>query len=284
MTDVVIHGPVSWNHIVQLDALPRPESHMVLASGHHYGVGGTSAGKALHLTELTRSVVLHTVVGSDRLADLLEQTLSGAGIALFARRAPGPSEQHLNLMDTHGRRVSIYLELPAELTDLDATALVTDAASARALVMDLSAASRHVLAAVSNLRVPLWTDVHDYDGVAEFQRPFVDAASYVFCAGDRLGSPLEFLRTVTAGGARLAVCTLGAAGAIAVDHSQRTYEVPAPTVAKVVDSNGAGDGFFAGCLNAVLDGASVQDALEAGARQAARALSTVHLSPLLDIS
>ena len=284
MTDVVIHGPVSWNHIVQLDALPRPESHMVLASGHHYGVGGTSAGKALHLTELTRSVVLHTVVGSDRLADLLEQTLSGAGIALFARRAPGPSEQHLNLMDTNGRRVSIYLELPAELPDLDATALVTDAASARALVMDLSAASRHVLAAVSNLRVPLWTDVHDYDGVAEFQRPFVDAASYVFCAGDRLGSPLEFLRTVTARGARLAVCTLGAAGAIAVDHSQRTYEVPAPTVAKVVDSNGAGDGFFAGCLNAVLDGSSVQDALEAGARQAARALSTVHLSPLLDTS
>ena len=281
MSDVVIHGPVSWNHIVQLEALPRPESHMVLASGHHYGVGGTSAGKALHLAELRRPVSLHTVVGSDPLADLLEQTLSGVGIAAHARRALGPSEQHLNLMDADGRRVSIYLELPAEPTDPDPVPLVTDASSARALVMDLSTASRHLLPAVGGLGVPLWTDVHDYDGVTDFQRPFVDAASYVFCAGDRLGSPLDFLRTVTARGAHLAVCTMGADGALAVDHSQRTYHVPAHPVAHIVDTNGAGDGFFAGCLDAVLDGSPVQDALDAGARQAARALSTVHLSPLL---
>jgi hypothetical protein len=25
MTEVVVHGPVSWNHIVKVDKLPRPQ-------------------------------------------------------------------------------------------------------------------------------------------------------------------------------------------------------------------------------------------------------------------
>ena len=50
----------------------------------------------------------------------------------------------------------------------------------------------------------------------------------------------------------------------------------------VVDTNGAGDGFMAGCLAAHLDGADVRAALAAGARQAARALGTRELCPSLD--
>ena len=53
-------------------------------------------------------------------------------------------------------------------------------------------------------------------------------------------------------------------------------------MADVVDSNGAGDGFFAGFLAAHLDGADVAAALRAGAQQATRALGTVQLSPLLE--
>src|SRR5690606_22768559 len=65
--------------------------------------------------------------------------------------------------------------------------------------------------------VPIWTDLHDYDGVAEFHAPFLAAADYVFCNADRLADPLELLRSVVAHGAKVAVCTLGADGAVAVD-------------------------------------------------------------------
>ena len=33
MAEVVVHGPASWNQIVDLDELPAPEPHMQFARG-----------------------------------------------------------------------------------------------------------------------------------------------------------------------------------------------------------------------------------------------------------
>jgi sugar/nucleoside kinase (ribokinase family) len=101
--------------------------------------------------------------------------------------------------------------------------------------------------------------------------------------GDQLDSPWDFLLACVDRGTRAAVCTLGAEGAIAVDAEGVRHEVPAEPVARVVDTNGAGDGFMAGFLAAHLDGADVPGALHAGARQAARALGTVQLNPVLEV-
>ncbi|HZU92900.1 MAG TPA: carbohydrate kinase family protein, partial [Microbacterium sp.] len=55
---VFIAGPASWNSIVVLDRLPEPVPHMQFAEASWDTVGGTSAGKALSLTALGRSVLL----------------------------------------------------------------------------------------------------------------------------------------------------------------------------------------------------------------------------------
>lgn len=49
----------------------------------------------------------------------------------------------------------------------------------------------------------------------------------------------------------------------------------------LVDTNGAGDAFFAGFLAASLRGAGLEDRLVAGARQAVVALSSEHLHPAI---
>jgi sugar/nucleoside kinase (ribokinase family) len=150
--------------------------------------------------------------------------------------------------------------------------------------MDLSQASRDAIEHVAVLGVPIWTDVHDYDGTSSFHAPFLEAASFVFMNGDRLDSPAEFLKTCVDRGSQVAVCTLGAEGAVAVDGQGVLHHVRAAPVRKVVDTNGAGDGFMAGFLAAHLVGADLTDALRAGAEQAARALSTAQLNPLLEPS
>lgn len=286
MGDVVVHGPASWNLIVDVDELPAPTPHMQFASAHREVLGGTSAGKAAHLRDLGVDVELHTVLGTDAAAASIETALRNAGVAMAATVVPGPSERHLNLMDPAGGRVSIYLDVPAPAdpaTAGSALRRLTDAAStSRALVLDLSQPSRDAIAAVADLGVPIWADVHDYDGRNDFHAPFLDAASFVFMNGDRLDSPYDFLRSCVDRGAEVAVCTLGASGAIAVDATQRRLHVPAEPVTEVVDTNGAGDGFMAGFLAAHLDGADVEGALRAGSRQAARSLGTVHLNPVLD--
>jgi len=77
------------------------------------------------------------------------------------------------------------------------------------------------------------------------------------------------------------VCTLGAEGAVAVDAAGDVHRVPAVAV-EVIDTNGAGDGFFAGVLAATLGGAPLPQALVAGAQSASTVLRSRHLHPLLD--
>ena len=285
MAEVVVHGPASWNQIVDLDELPAPEPHMQFARGHRHVLGGTSAGKATHLRELGVDVELHTVLGTDAAAADIEAVLGRASVPVVPTYVDGPSERHLNLMDPRGGRVSLYLDVP-EVGPQDAAAarlaLQRAAAGARAVVLDLSEASRAAIADVVATGVPIWTDLHDYDGRSTFHAPFADAAAFVFMNGDRTSSVRELLRACVSRGAQVAVCTLGADGAVATDARGDEHHVPAEPVARIVDTNGAGDGFMAGYLAAHLDGADVRTSLASGARQAARALGTHQLCPSLD--
>ena len=282
MAEIVVVGPASWNQIVALDALPDPVPHMQFARSSHETIGGASAGKTLHLVELGRDVLLHTVVGTDVAAERITSRLRGAGVPLLLAVAEGPSERHLNLMDPAGGRVSLYLSLPCEPTVRDPR-ILAEMAAARAVVLDLAAHSRAMIDDAVATGVPIWTDLHDYDGSATFHRPFLAAASYVFMNADGIGDdPVAFLHHAVAGGALLAVCTLGARGAVAVDAKHEVHTVPAVPVERILDTNGAGDAFMAGVLAATLDGTPTHEALHAGATQAARALVSEHLSVLLE--
>jgi sugar/nucleoside kinase (ribokinase family) len=285
MVEVVVHGPASWNQVVDLDELPAPEPHMQFARAHRHVLGGTSAGKAAHLRELGIDVELHTVLGTDAAAADIEAALRLGSVPVVATIVGGPSERHLNLMDLHGGRVSLYLDVPEpgpEDTAAARLALQRAAAGARAVVLDLSQTSRDAVGDVVATGVPIWTDLHDYDGRSAFHAPFADAASFVFMNGDRAPSVRELLRACVTRGAQVAVCTLGADGALALAADGSEHHVPAEPVPSIVDTNGAGDGFMAGFLAAYLIGADVHACLAAGAKQAARALGTHQLCPSLE--
>ncbi|WP_430646868.1 carbohydrate kinase family protein [Agromyces sp. GXS1127] len=284
---VVVSGPASWNRIVQVEHLPDPVPHMQFALGDHETVGGTSAGKALGLAALGRPVLLSTLIGSDadgeRLRGILER-VDGLDLDVVDGLR---TERHLNLMTPLGERVSIYLSTPDDRSapaDARLTAAMQDAA---AIVLDLSERSRRLIPDARAAGRPIWTDLHDYDGEAEFHRPFLDAADAVFLNADRLGGdPMPFLRRVVDEGARLAVCTLGAEGAVALSAARGVGSVTEHRVdavpVDVLDANGAGDAFMSGVLHAMLDGAGVDAALEVGAQHAASVLVTRHLHPTLD--
>ncbi|RPF22304.1 carbohydrate kinase family protein [Myceligenerans xiligouense] len=278
----VVVGPASWNTLVRLDELPAPRPHTVFARDSVRTLGGTSAGKALHLADLGAPVALVTAVGDDPEADLVLGALGRAGehLEILAHRAPGPTEQHLNLMTDAGERVSIYLAVTTEPARPDDEQVAARLAGARDVVLDLGASGAELLGAARAAGAELWTDLHDYDGVSEFHRPFADACSHIFLNDDGTDDYPALMRALLDRGATTVVCTLGAKGAVALTR-HGWAECPAEP-ADVVDTNGAGDAFFAGFLAAHLMGAATGECLRAGARQAVRALGSPHLSPLLD--
>jgi sugar/nucleoside kinase (ribokinase family) len=263
---VFIVGPVSWNLIVNVAEFPAPEAHTLFAQRYHETLGGTSAGKALNLRRLGCDVTVSTLIGDDDVGERIRRELVAAGIDLIVRRSVNGSERHVNLMDPAGRRMSIYLTLPeAGGPPPDDAAF----ASADAVVVDLADHSRRMLRLARAAGRAIWCDLHNYDGRSVFHAEFLDAADHLFVSDERLADPETFLREQIAAGKRLVVCTRGARGAIALVPGGDLIEVPAEPVDQVVDTNGAGDAFFAGFLAAHLAGRPVRECMEAGARTGA---------------
>lgn len=286
---IVISGPAAWNRLVYLEHLPEPVPHMQFALDDYETIGGTSAGKALGLAGLGRPVLLHTLLADDDEGRRVRGALEASGVEVAALPATR-TESHLNLMTRAGERVSLYLCSPADPGTPPSTELTQAMTDAPAIVLDLSERSRGLIDAARAAGTPIWTDIHDYDGTADFHRPFIEAADWIFMNADRIGDdPVPFMEECVRGGASVVVCTLGERGAIAVsvgegegegERMQRT-EVAAEPV-EVLDTNGAGDAFMSGVLDARLAGSSLADALAAGARHAATVLTTKHLHPALD--
>ena len=84
--------------------------------------------------------------------------------------------------------------------------------------------------------------------------------------------PQATIERYMAEGARRVVVKSGAADVVFADNTGEISALPIPPVDQVVDTTAAGDSFNAGYLAAELNGASIQDAVAAGARLAARVI------------
>ncbi|MBW9094793.1 carbohydrate kinase family protein [Microbacterium jejuense] len=276
---VAVCGPASWNHLIVLDRLPEPVAHMQFAVGDHHTLGGTSAGKVLHLADRGVAVALHALIGDDEEGHRVEAALTAADVPVAAY-ASERTERHANLMTPAGERVSLYLSTPSTPTVQTLERIETALGGAEVAVVDLSELGAALIDRRRSGAVgaPIWTDLHDYDGTSSFHEPFVRAADVVFMNDDGTDDPWALMQSCLDRGPRLAVCTLGARGAIALSSTGERAEVPAAPV-DVVDTNGAGDAFFAGFLAASLAGEHLEGCLVAGARQATVALGSEHLHP-----
>lgn len=275
---VVVCGPATWNHLIQLDRLPEPVPHMQFARRAWHTVGGTSAGKALHLSALRVETMLHASIGGDDDGARLRAALDASGLAVEAVPSDR-TERHVNLMTAAGERVSLYVATPSPPPAAAIDAAARDLRVAEIGVVDLGELGAALLDRAGG--TPLWIDLHDYDGSSAYHEPFVRAADVVFLNDDRTTEPWALMRSCLDRGPRLAVCTRGAAGAIALTAAGERFETAA-VPADVVDTNGAGDAFLAGFLAARLAGAPVDACLGAAAAQARVAIESRHLHPLLD--
>ena len=274
---VLVVGPASCNEIIHLASLPEAVSGTHFAERSWSTLGGTSAGKALNLARLGAQVTLLTVLGTDDVAMRVRRTLEAAGIRVVSRDSrSGLCERHVNLMTGAGERVSIYTHLPEPVTDWTRADAEEHLSDAHVVVVDLAWHARPWVAWAQDAGVPVWTDLHDYDGSSAFHAAFA-LADHVQLSSVAFPEWRAFAERIAAECAGTVVVTHGAEGSAALGPDGTWAELAGEPV-DVDDANGAGDAFFAGFLVSAMSGKGLEESLQAGATQAAVCLRGPHLA------
>lgn len=283
---LIVLGTVNRDHVVFVDKHPLP-GETILGHSYETGTGGKGSNQAVAAARAGASVMFVSAVGGDSagaemLADLEAKGVDvsrvthidsmPSGIALITVSADGENSiivapgasavldavrvsGTVGELVTPGAVVLTQLELPLAVVEL--ACLTAHEAGAR-VVLNLSPIaeiSEALLAACDPLLV------NAGEAAALTQSP-CDTLEQAHGAADALARRC-----------RSVVVTLGGDGAIAADASTARHfagmKVP------VVDTTGAGDSFAGALAAALLDGASLDEAVASGI--AASALTVQHV-------
>jgi sugar/nucleoside kinase (ribokinase family) len=271
-------GGVAWNTLVQVPRLPT-DLTTLHATSTREGIGGTGAGKALHLARLGFDVRLHALLGDDEQGEHVRAALADAGVLLTSWSDPAGTERHLNLMDPHGDRLSIFLASATEDPDIAADELVRFTEGADVVLVSLTHYARRVMPLLSAAGREVWVDLHDWDGEpSDFHSPFVEHGTHVFVSDVRLDDPRTIAEALVEQGKQLVVVTHGHRGATAFFPDREPLFVLPYDAGAAVDTNGAGDAFCAGVVLGRLRGWDWGRSLEAGAVVAGGCVTSPHLA------
>ncbi len=261
---ILVLGGVSYNLMVYLDTLPPPVPQTIFSRGAHETVGSTGAGKAISLSKLAFPVTLHAPTGADRYGEQIRAALDLPGLTFLTDPDPAGTQRHVNLMDAAGGRISIFIAPGSPDPPLDQARLAALIPRHDLVVLNIANYCRHLIPALREYGRPIWCDIHDYDGVNPYHADFIAAADYLFLSSDRLPDYRAFMAQQIATGKQIVVCTHGSRGASALTADGKWVEQPILNIYLRVDTNGAGDNFFAGFLYGHLHGYGVRRCLELG--------------------
>jgi acarbose 7IV-phosphotransferase len=248
---VLVLGGVSYDTMIYLNELPAPVSATLFAKGTHTTLGSTGAGKALALHRLGIPTTLHGYIGEDEAGSAIRDYFQREGLPFVYESDPAGTERHINLMDANGGRISIYVNSATFAPPVNHAMLTPLIAQSDIVAVNIINYCRELLPAIQQAGKPIWCDVHDYDGENPYHADFVTAAD------------IFFMEQMIAEGKQFVVCTFGKKGSLALNSDRTWIETPALSY-PLIDSNGAGDNFFAGVLYGVSKRYPLEVALRLG--------------------
>lgn len=268
--DVLVVGGSGVDTIVRVDALPVPLADSVMVGPIEEWPGHTGGNVALGARALGLEVALLDCIGDDWTGAQVRERLAKGDVEFHPVVSAAGTRRAVNLVDATGRRMSFYDARDPEDLRMPQDFYLPRLRRARHVHLSIMNFTRFLYDDIEALGVPVSTDLHDWDGLADHQREFALRSDLVFfsaaATGDRTpGLMREILREGRAG---TVVATAGAEGSYVLtrDGGPDPLHVPATVPpAPVVDSNGAGDAFVTGFLYGRLEGRDALGSARLGA-------------------
>lgn len=242
MAKILVMGGASYDTIIRLDKNPMTRG-TYYAQDAYDRCGSTGIAKAVALQMLGADVTFHTLLGDDAEGKSITKHLRHCGIHLVTDTDPTGTELHFNLLDEDGDRISILLPRGRDHTRINEARLKQLIDSADLVILNNLPYNRPLIPLLQGKEV--WTDIQDYQDQDPEADPFINAAQVIFFSSDRLSDYRATMRRLGRN-EKLIVATHGKEGSTAY-WQDRFYEQSAHDFT-LVDSEGAGDNYFAGFL------------------------------------
>jgi sugar/nucleoside kinase (ribokinase family) len=248
MKKVFICGGASYNSVITLDEFPEPVSQTIHQCPFNETIGNTGADKVLNLCKLDFDITFHTVIGQDTFGEKVLSYLNHPNINVITDIEPNGTERHVNIMNSKGERISIFINPNSENININYSKFEKYIATSDFTVINISDYCRHIIPVCKKLKKEIWTDLHDYDGKNRYHQDFIEASDYIFMSSEKYKDYKTFMKKQIEAGKKLVVCTHGENGATALCQKEGWIDVKAINSFKIVNTNGAGDAFFSGFL------------------------------------
>lgn len=265
MKKVFIAGGVSVDSIIYLNEFPEPVPQTIHQCVFNEAVGSTGSGKALNMCRLNFDVTLHAMIGDDSYGKYAISELQQENLSFIYDFDSNGTERHTNIMNENGERISIFTNNVSVEPQINYNQFLPLINEADYVVVNLSDYSKKILPMVKESGKPIWTDLHDYDGVNLWHEDFVKYSDFVLLSSDNMPDYKSFMQKMINEGKELVVVTHGKKGATGLNKNGEWVEIGANRSFQLVDSNGAGDAFFSGFLYAFNQGYGLEKCMKYGA-------------------
>lgn len=252
--DVLVLGGVGVDTIVRVPQLALSAGDSIAVPPVRDYVAHSGNGVALGFHGLGLRTKFLDLLGEDALGALVLARYAETGLDFSYLPAPQGTPRSVNLVDAAGRRFSFFDGRHPEGTELPPEFYLPALAKARHV--HVAARALGAFEHARRLGVTTSTDIHSWDGSAEYGLRYAAEADLVFLsaagAGTAPGGIERIMDSILARGrASLVVATDGEHGSLVLDRTSgqvRRYPIAAPE-RPVVDSNGAGDAYSTAFLS-----------------------------------
>lgn len=268
--DVLVVGGSGVDTVVRVDSLPVPLADSVGVGPILEWPGHTGGNVALGLRTLGLDVKFLDFIGDDWTGEQVRDRLTEGGVDFETLVSPSGTRRAVNLVDKTGRRMSFFDARDPEDLRMPREFYLPHLQHARHVHLSITNFARYLYDDIAELKVPVSTDLHDWDGLADYQKEFAFRSDLVFLsasgASARIASVMrEILRE---GRAETVIATAGAGGSYVMERegsrTPRPIQATTPP-GPVIDSNGAGDAYLCGFLYGRLTGRKLEECARLGA-------------------